>query len=196
MLAAASAAGWVVLGSCASAQNVQGVQSAQVQVAEVKRARADEVEWLEKCPPESREAVTSIPLTKVLDARFAFKDPVFLEEEGGNVIRHEAGVEIREGPIVAGTNIPYPARAVVFHGHARTGVDGVSLRFTRLVFPEDGREFAICALGGAWGDWPGLNIARKHHPDAVPESKLHSDAGYVYVTTDLLELRIASKVWP
>lgn len=164
-------AGCTVFGSCA------GI-----------KVRTDEMDWLARCPEEARKNATKLGLEEI-------DEPAFLQP-GENVIRHRAGIEIREGAILAWVGLPRPLhQRGELYGTAKTGVDGASVRFDKVVL-EDGQEFRICGLGGQWGRWPGLNIGSKESSTSVPGSELHPDAGYIYVVTGRLQIRLATESWP
>jgi hypothetical protein len=176
----AVAAGCAVFCSCAAA-----------------KVRMDDMEWLSKCPPESRKTVK--------DLRLETEDHALLLK-GDNVIYQgtgiKQGVEIRQGPIAANGGLfssgpdQKMGRVARFMGTALAGGDGASLRFDKVVL-EDGRQLPICALGGQIGRrWPGLNPVDKSDPARVPEAQLHAGTGYVYVLSRLIEIRVATEAWP
>jgi hypothetical protein len=176
----AVAAGCAAFASCAAA-----------------KVRTDDMDWLAKCPPESRKTVKELRLESEEHAILMKGENVIYQGPG---IRQ--GVEIRQGPIAANAGLfnagpdQKMGRVARFVGTALTGPDGASLRFDKVVM-EDGRQLPVCGLGGQMGKkWPGVNLVDRNDPGRVPEADLHPSTGYIYVLTRLIEIRLATESWP
>jgi hypothetical protein len=146
------------------------------------QVRTGDNDWLANCPAEARRTVRAFDMGW---------EGVALLDEGPNVKRHYQGCEVKDGPVeifpgLRAGKVPEKSKLV---GVIRTGADGASLRFDKLVLP-DGKEYPICALAAETFEWgPGIDKVRDDDPNRAPTSELHS--GFTYVTTGMLKIRLA-----
>jgi hypothetical protein len=147
--------------------------------------RLQDEDWFAKCPAEARKTVK---LLGIDDEGIAFLD------DGPNVITHDAGCEVKAGPLQIEPAIPgLTGKGPVLVGEIRLAPDGASLRFTKLKL-RDGREFPVCAIATAAGARPyyGPGLETVHpNPAMPPASELHAAQGFIYVTTGKLDVYLA-----
>jgi len=137
------------------------------------RVRAGDKEWLNtKCSAEARKTAQDLDLDNHGPVAFV---------EGPNVIEHDYGTEVRNGPVVMAGVIPASPKgvSVVLFGEIRTGTDGASIQITRLQVYPDGPERPICGIIYVRGSRGSPGIPKREVGPFPPASELHP--GYVLV---------------
>ena len=142
------------------------------------KVRTGDLDWLAKCPQESRETARALGLSPD-------DGDVWLEAGPNVLIPEDGGVELRNGPVEATASIPAAPKGVGgrLYGEIQIGSDGASIHFTRFRLytgsearggPPTGREMPVCAI--AYEPYKGVppGLTRVEHPNS---SELHP--GYV-----------------
>ncbi len=154
-------------------------------------ARPDDLEFLAKCPPDSRKVVNELGL----------EPDIGLAEilDGPNVIvPKDGGVELRDGPVEVSAAIPAVGGAVgaKLSGTIRTTPDAAFIQFTKFQQylkgddedrPPSGPLVDICAYASVRGYPVGPGIPKAEDPP--PASELHP--GFLLVTTGALGIHFA-----